>query len=170
MVVKLCVKSKDNLSSEIIDDFLSGSQVGRLANHQNSSITLWSRCRISCRALNISIHNATTNISVSMNDSTMESSKKISSFIHQQLKSKYANELLSLKDQGKVARCIESCCINSTNNWAFDGTGLRFCNWRFLHRARTYTLPTNHNKSCWSDTSPVCHRCHSQNNTKLYHI
>ena len=35
-VVKQCVKSKDNPSSEMIDDFLSGSQEGSLANHQNS--------------------------------------------------------------------------------------------------------------------------------------
>ncbi len=121
-VVKRCAKSKDNPSNKMIDDFLSGSQEGSLANHQNSSTTLWSRCRISCRALNISIHNATTNISVSMNDSTTESSKKICSFIHHQIKSKHANELLSLKDQGKVARCMQSCRINSTNNWSFDGT------------------------------------------------
>jgi hypothetical protein len=75
------------------------------------------------------------------------------------------------KDQGKVARCLESCRLISTNNWSFDGTGLRFCDWRFIHRARSNTLPTNDVKSRWSDASPVCRRCHSQNvNETLPHI
>ena len=170
-VVKRCTKSKEPPLNKMIDDFLSGSQEGALANHQNSSNTLWSRCRVSCRALNISIQNATENISISMNDSTTESTNTISSFIHRHTKIKHANTLMSLKDQGKVARCLESCRLDSTNNWAFDGTGMRFCDWRFIHRARTNTLPTNDVKSCWSGTSPVCRRCHSPNNNEtLPHI
>ena len=171
-VVKRCIKSKDAPSNKIIDDFLSGSQEGSLANHQNSSITLWSRCRISCRALNISIHDVMgQNISISIDDSTTGNTKKVASFLHHHTKLKYANELMSLKDQGKVARCLESCRLISTNNWSFEGTGLRFCDWRFIHCARTNTLPTNDVKSRWSDASPVCRRCHSQNvNETLPHI
>jgi hypothetical protein len=45
---------------------------------------------------------------------------------------KHANKLKSLHDQGKVP---------STNSWCYDGTGIRFCNWRFIHRARTNTFP-----------------------------
>jgi hypothetical protein len=170
-VVKRCVMSKDIPSSKVIDDFLSGSQEGSLANHQNSSITLWSRCRISCRALNVSVHNAMGKISISMNDSTTEGAKKVASFLHCHMKLKHASILKSLKDQGKVGRCLESCRLISTNNWSFDGTGLWFCDWRFIHCARTNTLPTNYVKSHWLDASPVCRRCHSQNvNESLPHI
>ena len=146
-VVKRCVKSKDIPSSKLIDDFLSVSQEGSLANHQNSSITLWSRCRISCRALNVSIHNAMGKISISMNDSTTEGAEKVASFLHCHMKLKHASILKLLKDQGKVGRCLESCRLISTNNWSFDGTGLWFCDWRFIHCARTNTLPTNYVKS-----------------------
>ncbi len=157
-VVKRCIKSKDTPSNKRTDDFLSSSQEGSLANHQNSSITLWSRCRISCRAWNISIHDAMgNNISISIDDSTTGNAKKVASFIHHHMK---LDEWMSLKDEDKVARCLETCRLISMNNWSL-GTGLRFCDLRFIHHARTNTLPTNDIKSRWSDASPVCRRCHS---------
>ena len=53
-------------------------------------------------------------ISISMNDSTTEGAKKVASFLHRHMKLKHASILKSLKDQGKVARCLESCSLIST--------------------------------------------------------
>ena len=39
-----------------------------------------------------------------------------------------------LRDQGKVARCLQTSRFPSTNNWSYEGTGLRFCDWRFIHQ------------------------------------
>ena len=57
-------------SNEEIDDFLSGSLNGDLNNHSNcnNSQTLWSRCRISARALKIKVKSTTENITISVDD------------------------------------------------------------------------------------------------------
>ena len=52
-----------------------------------------------------------------------------------------AEKLMSLPDQGKVARSLQTSSFPSTNSWCYDGTGIRFCDWHFIHRARTNTLP-----------------------------
>ena len=78
----------------------------------------------------------------------------------------------SLPDQGKVARCLQTSHFPSTINWSYEGTGLRFCDCRFIHLARTNTLPTNDVKSrfCVAN-SPTCRKCHSPSVTEtLPHI
>ena len=161
-------------TNDEIDEFLSGSLKGDLNNHSscNNSQTLWSRCRISACALNIKIKSA-NDISISVDDFKSSSNQKgVSSYLHRFTLNNHAEKLMSLPDQGKVARCFQQSNIPSTHSWCFDGTGIRFCDWRFIHRARTNTLPTNDVKSRWSnETSPECRRCHSNTVTEtLPHI
>ena len=42
-----------------------------------------------------------------------------------------------LPDQGKMVRCFQDNKVSSTHGWCYNGTGIRFCDWRFIHRART---------------------------------
>ncbi len=65
--------------------------------------------------MNISIHDAMgNNTSISIDDSTTGNAKKVASFIHHHMKLKYADEWMSLKDEDKVARCLETCRLIST--------------------------------------------------------
>ena len=162
-VVSRCFQRKATIDE--IDEFLSGSSNGNLNNHSscNNSQTLWSRCRISACALNIKINSANVNVKISVDDFKSSSDHKdVASYLHRFALKNHAEKLKSLPDQGKVARCLQESNIPSTRSWCYEGTGIRFCDWRFIHRARTNTLPTNDVKSRWSNEScPNCRRCHS---------
>ena len=163
-----------NPSDDEIDNFLSRSNEGGLNNHAsaNNSQTLWSCCRISARALHVTISNALTDPSVSVNDHSSSKAKSVAAYLHRACLEKHSETLKSLPDQGKVARCLQTSQFPSTKNWCYDGTGLRFCDWRFIHRARTNTLPTNDVKSRFSGGhSPTCRKCQSLgDNETLPHI
>ena len=85
------------------------------------------------------------------------------SYLHRHCARVHADILSSLPDQGKVARCLKTTNFPSTNSWLFDGTGLSSCDWRFIHRARTNTLPTNavKNRFGYSNFSEY-RNCHSK--------
>ena len=163
-----------NPTDQELDQFLSGFNEGQLNNHSraNNSQTLWSCCRISAKALNIKVTEALSNPTISANDTTSANAKSVASYLHRLCLEKHANNLKALPDQGKVARCLQTSKFPSTNSWCYDGTGLRFCDWRFIHRARSNTLPTNDVKSRFSnENSPVCRNCHSASDTEtLPHI
>ena len=171
-VVYRCIHR--NPSDDEIDNFLSGSNEGGLNNHSsaNNSQTLWSCCRISAKALHVSFSNALTDPSVSVNDTSSSKAKSVAAYLHRACLEKHSVILKSLPDQGKVARCLQSSQFPSTNNWSYDGTGIRFCDWRFIHRARTNTLPTNDVKSRFSGGhSPTCRKCQNLgDNETLPHI
>ena len=157
----------------MIDDFLSGSNEGPLKNHSksNNSLTLWSRCRISAGKLNINIQGAMSEISIFADDASTSNPRNVAAYLHRHRRKVHSNILKSLPDQGKVARCLQTCHFYSANNWSFNGTGMQFCDWRFIHHARTNTLPTNDVKNRWSDASPTCRQCHSPANSEtLPHI
>ena len=161
-------------TDEEIGMFLSGSHEGDLQNHSsnNNSQTLWSCCRISAKALNMKITGALSEPLVSCNNVSSAKAKSVASYLHHHCLLKHAETLKSLPDQGKVARCLQTSHFPSTNNCSYEGTGLRFCDCRFIHRARTNTLPTNDVKSrfCVAN-SPTCRKCHSPSVTEtLPHI
>ena len=163
------------LSDDEVDAFLSGSLDGELNNYSasNNSQTLWSRCRISSRALKVKIKSARVNASVSIdNFQSAADQKSVAYYLHQHCLNKHTELLKNLPDQGKTARCFQENKISSVNSWCYDGTGMCFCDWRFIHRARTNTLPTNDVKSRWKgDSSSTCRRCHSGIDTEtLPHI
>ena len=158
-----CVQQEPT-SSEI-DDFLSGSTDGPFARHQNSnnSATLWSRARVAARALNIRFVNATSEEPGFKTDQdNLITAKGASYQLHLYCQTLNATLFKSKVDQGKVARALEGDKFATGSGWQFDGLGIRFCDWRFIHRARTNTLPLNAVKSRWSDTNPACRRCLGQ--------
>ena len=171
-VVYRCIHR--NPSDGEIDNFLSGSNEGGLNNHSsaNNSQTLWSCCQIPAKALHVTFSNALTDPSVSVNDNSFSEAKSVAAYLHRACLEKHSDILKSLPDQGKVARCLQTSQFPSTKNWSYDGTGLRFCDWRFIHRACTNTLPTNDVKSRFSGGhSPTCRKCQSLgDNETLPHI
>ncbi len=107
-MVSRCFKREP--TSDEIDDFLSGSLEGELSNHSrsNNSQTLWSRCRISARALKIKIKSATVDATVSVdNFASSANHKNVASYLHRSALKSHAEDLKSLPDQGKVARCLQ---------------------------------------------------------------
>lgn len=158
-----------------IGEFLSGSMNGELSNHSkaNNSQTLWSRCRIACRAMKVKVKSVNDSVMISVdNFVTSADHKSVAYYLHHRCLKIHADQFKDLPDQGKAARCFQENKISSTHGWCYDGTGIRFCDWRFIHRARTNTLPTNDVKSRWfDDCSPKCRRCHSDIDTEtLPHI
>ena len=81
-VVYRCIHR--NPSDDEIDNFLSRSNEGGLNNHAsaNNSQTLWSCCRISARALHVTISNALTDPSVSVNDHSSSKAKAVAAYLH----------------------------------------------------------------------------------------
>ncbi|KAK3909276.1 Ribosomal protein L11 methyltransferase, partial [Frankliniella fusca] len=55
------------------------------------------------------------------------------------LQQKYLNDLLNKPDQGKVYDT--SCMDPASNHFIQTGQHTRFCDWRFIHRARLGVLP-----------------------------
>ena len=158
-----------------IDAFLSGSMDGELSNHSraNNSQTLWSRCRIACRAMKVRVRSVNEKFVISVdNFASSADQKSVAFYLHRHCLKHHEQQFKDLPDQGKTARCFQENKTSSTHGWCYDGTGMRFCDWRFIHRARTNTLPTNDVKSRWSDEcSPMCRRCGSETDTEtLPHI
>ena len=76
-------------------------------------------------------------------DNLITATKGASYQLHLYCQTLNANLFKSKVDQGKVARSLEWDKFATASSWQFDGLGIRFCDWRFIHRARTYTLPLN---------------------------
>ena len=171
-VVYRCVHH--NPTEDEIDKFLSGSNDDGLHNHSQAgnSQTLWSRCRKSAKSVGVSIAKSRSSPVVHNHENASCTSKSVASFLHRLCLSKHTESLKSCPDQGKVARCLHSSKSFTSNNWMYDGTGIRFCDWRFIHRARLNILPTNDVKSrFFNDNSPTCRRClNTSVNESLPHI
>ena len=54
-----------------------------------------------------------------------------------------AADLISLKDQGKVACCMVVDQYGNSSSWHMNGLNIHFKDWRFIHRARLNVLPLN---------------------------
>lgn len=94
-------------------------------------------------------------------DSGPALAKQASQFLHFHVQDQYASTLLSLPDQGKVARALSADTFANGSTWQYNGLNIRFKDWRFIHKARLNCLPLNHIKSRWSNASPKCRRCNS---------
>ncbi|XP_071794611.1 uncharacterized protein [Asterias amurensis] len=150
-------------TAEDIDLFLTGSMDGDLSNSGNSGqiSTLWSRARAASRRLKISI---TGSLSGSVITKTAAGSeigpKVITTALRAASREVYSSKLLALPDQGKVARCLNTDRYINGSSWMPSGNFIRFCDWRFIHRARLNCLPTNAAAKRWNPgTNSACRRC-----------
>ncbi|KAE8738256.1 hypothetical protein FOCC_FOCC016267, partial [Frankliniella occidentalis] len=70
-----------------------------------------------------------------------ESRKSLQHYIRREIQVHYKNTLLSKPDQGKVFEAAQ--LHQASNHFLRDGRHTRFCDWRFVHRARLGVLPLN---------------------------
>ena len=149
-----------------IDAFLFGSMNVELSNNSkaNNSQTLWSRCRIACRSMKVRVQSANEKVVISVDNFTsLADHKSVAYYLHRHCLKTHEEQLKNLPGQGKMAPCFQHKTVSSTHRWCYDGAGIRFCDWRLIHRARTNTLPTDDVKSRSSDDcSPKCRKCHSE--------
>lgn len=148
-------------TAELISKYLSAVSDPRLDKLSYSThSSLWSRVRLACRRQRVTFVFSDTNPPhVSADESEGILSKQISVFLHRLVQQRSASDLMSLADQGKVARCMAGDQYGNGSSWHMNGLNIRFKDWRFIHRARLNLLPLNANKSLFSRTDPTCRHC-----------
>lgn len=164
--------AQDNPSPSLIYEFLSGSTCGNF--HPNKiryrKQSIWTRARSSCRRQKVSFSVPDNGApSIASLDRGPILAKSCCSFLHHLVQSHAAEKLTSLPDQGKVARALVADRFYNGSSWVYTGLNISFKDWRFIHRARLNVVPTNQNKSRWSNVSTSCRKCGSEAET-LPHI
>ena len=146
---------------ELLCTYLSSMPDDRTKRLYYIYSSLWSRVRQACRCLKVTFHYSETNeISISADESERVPSRNVTTFLHRLVQSRYGDDLMNLRDQGKVARCLSGDQYGNGSTWHCTGLNLRFKDWRFIHRARLNVLPLNANKSRFSNTDAACRHCH----------
>ncbi|CAB0027820.1 unnamed protein product [Trichogramma brassicae] len=79
----------------------------------------------------------------------------------------YAGTLLGKKDQGKSFEVIRKSKVS--NHFLRSGRNTRFCDWRFIHRARLNVLPVNATLRWLTEADKRCRRCGAPSET-LPHV
>ena len=161
--------ARSDPSPALIQDFLSGSNKGpfhpdRIRYRTHS---LWTRPRKACRNLNLSFHVPDFNPPYLTAESGSPILAKLTcTKLHHICQHRSAQKLLSLPDQGKVARALINDTFGNGFSWLYTGLNIRFKDWRFIHRARLNLVPTNQNKHKWDDLqSPICRVCNTDPET-----
>lgn len=153
--------TQSNPTADLISKYLSSTPDSRLDHLRYSShSSLWSRVRMACRRQHITFTYSDVNPpTISADGSDHIQSRNATFFLHRLSQQRYADSLMSLNDQGKVARCLTDDQYANGSTWHMTGLNIRFKDWRFIHRARLNCIPLNANKSRWSNTSPTCRHC-----------
>ena len=93
--------------------------------------------------------------------------------LHQLIRLRHSNALCKQRDQGKFARCASKTDRFGTASHAnYNGLATRFCDWRFIHRARLNLLPLKSCQNRWNQSNSndiKCRRC-NQNAETLPHV
>ena len=147
-------------TAELVTKYLSASQDPRLDHLSYSThSSLWSRVRMARLQKVTFVFSDVNPPHVTADGSEGVISKNISVFLHCLAQQRSADSLMSLLDQGKVARCLHEDQYGNGSTWHMTGLNIRFKDWRFIHRARLNVLPLNANKSRFSRASPICRHC-----------
>ena len=142
--------------------FLSGSTEGPFKNYSKLGNVrfLWSGVRAACRFLDIKISNFEGNVSIQYDKSRIRGKPStLTGTLRELIKDYHSAKLVAKPDQGKVTRSLVQDKYSNGSSWLFTGYGIRFCDWRFIHRARLNLLPTNQSRGKWYNTSKQCRRC-----------
>ena len=153
--------AQSNPTAELITKYVSADKDPRLdkLNYSTHS-SLWSRVRSACRRQHITFVFSDNNPPCVIADGSDQiKSKEITFFLHRLAQQRYADALMTLPDQGKVARCLTGDRYANGSSWHMTGLNIRFKDWRFIHRARLNVVPLNANKSRFSNASSTCHHC-----------
>ena len=153
--------TQSNPTPDLLSTYLS-SLPDRRADHLFYTYSsLWSRVRMACRRLRVSFHYSeqVDEVSIVAEDSDPIKSRVVTTFLHRLVQSRFGDELMALRDQGKVARCLSNDLYGNGSTWHCTGLNISFKDWRFVHRARLNVVPLNANKSRFSNTAATCRHC-----------
>ena len=152
--------TQNNPTSELISIYLSSSADPRTAHLFYTYSSLWSRVRQACRRLRVTFYYSEDNpVAIVADGSEKIESRQVTFFLHRLVQTWFAQELMQLKDQGKVARCLADDQYSNGSAWHMTGLNIRFKDWRFIHRARLNVAPLNANKARFSNTNERCRHC-----------
>lgn len=152
--------AKSHPTPALTANYLSALPDDRLQNMTYRIQSLWSRARKAARRLKIQFSvpdNAPPTISSA--DSGPILARDVCRFLHHEIQSRFSEQLQAKPDQGKVSRTLATDLYANGSTWQFTGLNLRFRDWRFIHKARHNCTPLNAVKSRWSNTSPRCRHC-----------
>jgi hypothetical protein len=149
-----------NPTPELLSTYLSSIPDPRTNKLFYTYSSLWSRVRQACRRMRVSFRYSDDKSPIIVADDSAEiESKEVTFFLHRLVQSRFATVLMELRDQGKVARCLNDDQYANGSSWHCNGLNIRFKDWRFIHRARLNVVPLNVNKHRYSNTSEKCRHC-----------
>ena len=152
--------TQNNPSAELISTYLSSTADSRTERLFYTYSSLWSRVRQACRRLRVTFHYSEDNpVAIVEDGSEKIESRQVTFFLHRLVQSRFAEYLMSVKDQGKVAWCLVEDQYSNGSAWHMTGLNIRFKDWRFIHRAWLNVVPLNANKHRFSNTSEKCRHC-----------
>ena len=138
--------------------------------------TLWSRCRAAARRLKVLIKFAdeegkevTTLYKEKNGTDCYTNPSSVTRMLRQRVAQNHTEELTKCPDQGKVARELQNDRRNISTHWMQTGVGIRFCDWRFIHKARLNLCHTRHRATKWKGGNGNCRKCGAHKET-LPHI
>ena len=153
--------TQSNPTPDLLSTYLSSLPDRRTDRLYYTYSSLWSRVRMACRRLRVSFHYSeqADEVSIAAEDSEPIKSRTVTTFLHRLVQSRFGDELMALRDQGKVARGLSNDLYGNGSTWHCTGLNISFKDWRFIHRARLNVVPLNANKSRFSNTAPTCRHC-----------
>ncbi|XP_071445627.1 uncharacterized protein T26G10.4-like [Hetaerina americana] len=166
----------------VLCGYLSGDAEITAGSTAGATASLWSRARRATRDLqrlcglrwewsvfrhdiSLRLSNPTPHSETLIIPST--SRHRACGLIRRAIGEAYRRRLVAKKDQGKAMEAV----TNSWDSSHFLSTGrfTRFCDWRFIHRARLNVLPLNGARRGVLNASRKCRRCRTEDET-LPHV
>lgn len=155
--------SREVMHSDIVK-YLNGCKDGEFSKIVPDYTSLWSRARMAIQSLHLGTvcrwqDEIGGSLSLTMNNETIAVGAAERE-LKDQLREVWMSEMANKKFQG---RSVKAIAANSDSNFfVTKGDFTRFCDWRFVHRARHGLLPVNANRPWSRDISGLCRKCGKQ--------
>ena len=148
--------TKSNPTSNVLSTHLSGSTDKPLDHLYYTNSSLWSRCRNACRRLKVTFHFSNQeDPAISSDDSDRIRAKSAASFLRRLIPEHHASRLLSLPDQGKVAKCLSNDRYANGSTWHNTGLNLLKTGGSSTRLDSTACRPTKRNLDGRTPPPPV---------------
>ncbi|CAM1299312.1 Uncharacterised protein r2_g920 [Pycnogonum litorale] len=159
-VVKRAFKKEPN--GEQLNQYLSGAPIEGASNTGDIR-NLFSRCRAAARRLCLNINFDEDNLKIDFTSRRSETFAatpwNAARLLRKGVRQNHADKLKSLPDQGKFARGTSIDDFGLGSHFQIGGKGIRFCDWRFIHKARLNLLPVHSVVRKWKPGLDRCRRC-----------
>ncbi|CAM1299311.1 Uncharacterised protein r2_g919 [Pycnogonum litorale] len=159
-VVKRAFKKEPD--GEQLNQYLSGAPIEG-ASTTGDIRNLFSRCRAAARRLCLNINFDEANLKIDFTSRRSETFAatpwNAARLLRKGVRQSHADKLKSLPDQGKFARGTSIDDFGLGSHFHVVGKGIRFCDWRFIHKARLNLLPVHSVVRKWKPGLDRCRRC-----------